>query len=479
MERMKRKNIFIFQFEIFNIKKILCFLGVIFIFILVQPLLAREWTLKFSFPSAVPERPQKPKIDFQTLVEKTEMPIELRYFRIREEAEKEKKLVLKGLPRHVLEDKGNSFYSFIQKTPEGLHLKIDFFPKVSEAKGKISEGNMLTLGFSSDNTQLSIFSGSANLPVPSSVIGGNLKKEYGLNTFYFELVHKRTFLTKDPCGLYNVSLFTDFEILRSLSILLDLNYTHLYSNFLNLNSISPKMEILFRPSNSWLLKGEFSYSFNRPLLESEDPPFMFTPSKFYIIEPINSAFLSFSVYRFLFSDYSVGIKFSYKDIEKPFDSSFEKKEEFSLIENNSAFQSSLVFSKENGSGIRFSLSSGVIVPSLLLAIFGSSLTNSTPASPLIFTFSSVLKGELEFSRTSFEIAYNWASFPYAFLSLKDIYSSKIVFEQELPISKIIGGNIAIIIELRNFINFLKPPITDRYLLILYPRWIRGGLEVEF
>lgn len=474
---MKRKKIFTFQFAIFNIKKILGFLGLIFI--LIPPILTKELTLKFSFPSPVPERPQKPKIDFQTLVEKTEMPIELRNFRIREVAEKEKRLVLKGLPRHVLEDKGNSFYSLIQKAPEGLHLKIDFFPKVSEAKGKVSDGNMLTLGFSSDDTQLSIFSGSANLPSPSSVIGGNLKKEHGLNTLYFELVHKRTFLTKDPYGLYNVSLFTDFEILRSLNILFDFNYLHLYSNYNNLNSISPKMEILFRPSNSWLLKGEFSYSFNHPLFEIEDPPFMFTPSNFYLSEPINSAFLSLSVYRFLFSDYSFGIKFSYKDIEKPFDSSFQKKEEFPLIENNGAFQSSLVFSKENGSGIRFSLSSGVIVPSLLLATFNPSLTDSTPPSPIIFTFSSILKGELEFSRTSFEIAYNWASFPYAFLSLKDIYSSKILLEQELPISKIIGGNIAIVIELRNFINFLKPPITDRYLLILYPRWIRGGVEVEF
>ncbi len=454
-------------------KKLILFL------ILVSPLWAKEYVLKF--PSPVPEIPQKPKIDFQAIVEKSELPIELRNFRIKEEAEKEKKLVLKGLPKHILESRGKSFHPYIQRGSEGLNIKLDFFPKIVNKSGTTYDGSMFTLGFSAYDTKLNVFSGCSAPPFHSSIIGGNFEKEYGLSSFCLGLIHKRNFLKNNPSAFYNVSLFADFEILNNLKLLFDFNYIYFYNTNNILDSISPKMEIAFRPSKSWLFKGEFSYFSHHPILEIEDSPFFTTSSNVYSDEPFNSYALSFSFYRFLFSDFCIGIKLSYKDIDEPvLDSAIlEKRRQNTFLENGSAFHSLLILSREKDSGINFSLSSGVLIPSLFFTVYNLPLNNSTPASPFIFTFSSLLKGDIELSGTSFEISYNWTSFPYVSLSLKDIYSSKILLEQEIPISKIIGGNIAIVIELRNLINFLKPPITDRYLLIFYPQWIRGGVEIQF
>ncbi len=451
-----------------RMKKIRLFL---IVFVLISSLSGKEYVLKFSFPSPIPEKPQKPKIDFQTLVEKTDLPIELRNFRIREEAEKEKRLVLKGLPKHILEKREGCFHPLIQKVPVDLNFKLDFFPKLSSETGGGLEGRIFTLGFSNNDTKLNIFSGFSTSPFPFSVMGGNLEKGNRLSTFYLGLIHKKALLSKNSIGLYNVSFITDFEILRSVKLLFDLNYIHFYSANNIQNYLSPKMEIIYRPSSSWLLKGEFSYQIHSPLFEVDDPLFISYSSNIYFAEPVNSTLLSFLIYRFLFSDLGMGIKFSFNDIEKIFQD-FEHR-------GNGAFQSSLVLSREKGSGINFSVSPGILIPSSLLTTYNFPLSDSVRVTPFIFTFSSLLKGEIEFSGTSFEISYNWSSFPYISLSLKDIYSSKILLVQELPISKFIGGNIAIVLELRNFINFLKPPLTDRYLLILYPQWIRGGVEIGF
>lgn len=444
------------------------------ILIFISPLWAKDYLMKF--PSSFPEKPQKPKIDFQTLVEKSELPIELRNFRIKEEAEKEKKLVIKGIPKHILEDKGNSFYISNQRTPEGLNIKLDFFPTLTDEPCIIYEGSIFTIGFSADDTKLNVFSGFLSLPFNSTVWGGNLRKEFGLNTFYFSLLHRKNSLTKNPSGLYNFSLLTDFEISKDLKLLFDFDYIHLYNNSNTLDSLNPKMEIAFNLSKSWLFKGGLSYSSHYLPLEIDDYPFLVPSSNICQSAQFSRYTLFFSLYRFLFSDFSIGMRFSYNDIKEPVtEFPFLEKTE----ENGSAVESALIFSRERGSGIRFSLSSGVLIPSLFFTFSNLPINDSTPSSPLIFTFSSVLKGELEFSGTSFEISYNWASFPYVSLSLKDIYSSKILLEQEIPLSKIIGGNIAIVIELRNLINFLKPPVREQYLLIFYPRWIRGGVEIQF
>ncbi len=446
----------------------------ILILIFIYPLWAKDYVLKF--PSPLPEKPQKPKIDFQTLVEKSELPIELRSFRIKDEAEKEKKLVIKGLPKHILEDRRNNFYLLSQRIPEGLNIKLDFFPRLADESCIAYDGRIFTIGFSADDTKLNVFSGFLSLPFNSTLVGGNLRKEFGLNTFYLGLLHRRNIHTKGSSGLYNLSLLTDFEISKDLKLLFDFDYIHLHTNSNALDSMNPKMEVVFNLSKSWLLKGGFSYFSHYPFLEIDDYPFMTPPSNICLSEPFSRYTLSFSIYRFLFSDFSIGMRFSYNDIkEQTLDFPFSEKSE----ENGSAVESSLIFSREKGSGIRFSLSSGVLIPSLFLTFSNLPLNNSIPSSPLIFTFSSLLKGELEFSGTSFEISYNWASSPYIYLSLKEIYSSKILLEQEIPLSKIIGGNMAIVIELRNFINFLKPPVREQYLLIFYPRWIRGGLEIQF
>lgn len=446
----------------------------IIILIFIYPLWAKDYVLKF--PSPIPEKPQKPKIDFQTLVERSELPLELRNFRIKDEAEKEKKLVIKGLPKHVLESRSNGFYLPNQRIPKGLNIKLDFFPKLADISCIPYDGSILTIGFSEGDTKLNIFSGFLSLPFNSTVIGGNLRKEFGLNTFYFGLLHKRNLYTKRPSELYNFSLLTDFEISKGLKLLFDFDYIHLYTNSNTLDLLNPTMEIVFNLSKSWLFKGGFSYFSHYPPLEIDGHPFLMPPSNIYLPEPFNRYTLSFSIYRFLFSDFSIGMKFSYNDIKEhniefPF---LEKREE-----NGSAVESSLILSNEKGSGIRFSVSYGVLIPSLFFTFSDLPPNNSIPSSPLIFTFSSLLKGEIEFSGTSFEISCNWASFPYISLSLKDIYSSKILLEQEIPLSKILGGNMAIVIELRNLINFLKPPVREQYLLIFYPRWIRGGVEIQF
>lgn len=446
----------------------------IIILIFIYPLWAKDYILKF--PSPLPEKPQKPKIDFQTFVEKSELPLELRNFRIKDEAEKEKKLVIKGIPKHILESRSNGFYLTNQRIPEGLKIKIDFFPNLEDKSCIPYNGSNITIGFLADDTKLNIFSGFLSLPFNSTVIGGNLRKEFGLNTFYFGLLHKRNFHTKSPSGLYNLSLLTDFEISKDLKLLFDFDYIYLYTNSSTLDSLNPTMEIVFNLSKSWLLKGGFSYFSHYPTLEIDDHSFLTLPLNIYLSEPFSRHTLSFSIYRFLFSDLSIGMKFSYNDIKEP-------NVEFSFLGrkdgNGSAVESSLILSKEKGSGIRFCLSSGVLIPSLFFTFSDFTPSNSIPSSPLIFTFSSLLKGEIEFSGTSFEISYNWASFPYISLSLKDIYSSKILLEQKIPLSKILGGNMAIVIELRNLINFLKPSAREQYLLIFYPRWIRGGVEIQF
>lgn len=446
----------------------------IVILIFIYPLWAKDYILKF--PSPLPEKPQKPKIDFQTLVEKSELPLELRNFRIKDEAEKEKKLVIKGLPKHILESRSNGFYLTNQRIPEGLKIKTDFFPNLEDKSCIPYNGSIFTIGFLADDTKLNIFSGFLSLPFNSTVIGGNLRKEFGLNTFYFGLLHKRNFHTKSPSGLYNLSLLTDFEISKDLKLLFDFDYIYLYTNSSTLDSLNPTMEIVYNLSKSWLFKGGFSYFSHYPTLEIDDHSFLTLPLNIYLSEPFNKYTLSFSIYRFLFSDFSIGMKFSYNDIKEP-------NVEFPFLGrkdgNGSAVESSLILSKEKGSGIRFCLSSGVLIPSLFFTFSDLAPSNSIPSSRLVFTFFSLLKGEIEFSGTSFEISYNWASFPYISLSLKDIYSSKILLEQKIPLSKILSGNMAIVIELRNLINFLKPSVCEQYLLISYPRWIRGGVEIQF
>lgn len=455
-------------------KALFCFFG--FLFVFSQSSFAKEYVLKLSFPSSIPEKPQKPKIDFQTLVEKTEVPIELRNFRLKEEAEKEKKLVLKSLPRHILESKSNGFNLFAGKRTPGLNIKLDF----SSGKGVNSWNNFLTIRLYDDDTNFNLFSGFFSLQNPSIIIGGSLKKEYRLHTFCLSLAHKKDFLMSNPSGLYNFSLFTELGILNNLNFLFDLDYLHFYNATNALESFNPKMEVSFRPANSWLFKGEFSYSIHPPLLAFDDYSFFDLHPSISFVQPINTSSISFSIFKSLFSDFRIGLKLSYKEI----DENSPKPEniggpEIILAEKGSSFQSLLIFSKEKSTGIGFSLSSGVLLPSIYLPAYNLPFTDNPSFSPLIFTFSSLIKGVIKVSGTSFEINYNWASFPYISLSLKDIYSSRIVLEQELPISKFMGGNIAIVVELRNFINFLKPPVTDRYLLILYPRWIRGGLEIEF
>lgn len=452
-----------------------CFLGLLFV--LFPLAFAKEYILKLSFPSSIPEKPQKPKIDFQTLVEKTEIPIELRNFRLKEEAEKEKKLVLKSLPRHILESKSFGFDLLTEKRPCGLNVKLDFFSR----KEMNSWNNFLTLRFHDADTNFNIFSGFLSLPKPSTIIGGSLKKEYKLHTFCLSLAHKKDFLMSNPSGLYNFSLLSELGILNNLNLLFDVDYLHFYNATNVLYSFNPRMEVSFRPSNSWLFKGEFSYSINPPLLSLDDYSFFDIYSSPDFVQPINASSISLSIFKSLFSDFRIGLKFSYKEIYEnlPDGRNSIKAPEALFAEKGSSFQSLLIFSREKGTGIGFSLSSGILLPSIYLSAYNINFTDNSSFLPPIFTFSSLIKGDIQFSGTSFEINYNWASFPYISLSLKDIYSSRIVFEQELPLSKLIGGNIAIVVELRNFINFLKPPITDRYLLIFYPRWIRGGLEIEF
>jgi hypothetical protein len=460
-----------------KIKRLIFFLFLSFIF--VSQVFTKDIFLKLSFPSSTPEKPQKPKIDFQTIVESTGLPIELRNFRIKEEAEKEKKLVLKALPRHILEDRNYVLYPFSSKGIEGFNLRLDFFPAISAKSWENFGGRIFTLSYYTEDARFSLFSGFANSPIPSSVIGGRLEKEFGFNSFDLGVFHKKTFLTNNPSILYNVSFLTDFEILRDLNLSLEFDYIYFYNSESIFNSISPKMEIVLHPSKFWILKGEFSYVSNSPLLEMKENPFL-PFSSYTIMEPFSSSYLSLSILRIVFSDFNVGFKFSYRDIgDNSFGFPSSEEEREPLKGSNGAFESLFILSRENGSGIRFVINSGILVPSNYPENYCFFLSKQKPESPFVFTFSSHLKGEFESLGTSFEIGYNWTSTPYIFLSLKDIYSSKILLSQKLPFSKIIGRNIAIFVELQNFLNFLKPPVKNHYLLIFYPQWIKGGFEIDF
>ncbi|MGQ9618667.1 MAG: hypothetical protein ACUVUG_06880, partial [Candidatus Aminicenantia bacterium] len=433
-------------------------------------------------PEPTQENPQKPKIDLQTLMENYELPLELRNFRIKEEAEKEKKLVIKGLTKHILEKKNTNFFASNSNTYEKINIKLEFSPLVFEDSPSQSRENMLTLKFNGTSTDLSLFSGYATGPYPSLTIGGKLGKEYGTNSFYLDFLQRKITNPNNPVDYHSISVFTRVEILHSLNISLDIKCVQFYlgeNTFANLN---PKISLVYHPSTSWFMKGEFSYSSMQSLSELEDYPFSLPVfSEVSLIKPFNLTDFSLSFYRFLFSDLGVGIKFTYKDSGEfnPYGQFLKKDDGTNFWDSKRAFQGALIISREKSSNIRFSVSPGILVPSIFPAPDNPQLTLPLLRQPFVFTFSSFLNGEIEPSGTHFEISYKWASYPYLLLTLKEIYSSRFFIEQKIPISKIFDGNLALVIEFRNFFNLLKSSISDHYLIILFPRWIRGGLEIQF
>ncbi len=454
----------------------------ILILLLLFPLYSKENFLKFFYPEPLGKKPQKPKIDFQSLMENYEMPLELRNFRIKEEAEKEKKLVIKGLPKHILEEKSFQFFSRNSNLLDSLNVKFNLFPIIFEKSQKLRKSSFLNLQLSGEIANLSIFSGFTLGSYPSSTIGWKLEKALDSKIFYIDFLHQKAFFSSKPSDFYTFSFCTDWEIMSHLNFLFDLRFNYLYDGQNVQSGLNPKMVLIFKPSSSWIMSGEISHYDYLPLLQIKDSLFLMdSSSDALFLRPLNLTHFSVALNRILFSDYSVGIKFAYKDADEldTISSFLKKSPERQPMENQRAFHGIITISKEKSSPIQFSLSSGLLFPSFLQPVSNLFIPDSVPQTSFVITLYSFIRGKIELSKTSFEFSYNWASYPYALLSINDIYSSKIILEQEIPILRKMGGNLAIIVELRNIFNFLRPSIVERYLIIFYPQWIRGGLEIVF